>query len=303
MDLRTLEIIDAVARHRSFSKAAEEVFLSTAAVSAAVNKAEERIGMKLFERTTRSVSLTPLLRRLLPRIRLLLKEHNSLMRDIDDNVRLRTGHVAIGCLSSIAVHILPRAIARCRAKFPHVEIELRDAATAAVYEDVASGRTEFALVGPYESRQGLTYTPLLDDRLVLICSPTHALAQRKRVRVEDLVEHDFILLSRDTGIRAALDDAIGPMDMRFRVKHEVTQLSSLIGMVQEGLGISFVPSLSLPQIHATSLVAIGNVQPRVSRQIGMLRRTDRPFTPAAQAAMECVTECFDDLIRPAAHQS
>jgi len=288
MDIRSLRILESVARHRSFSKAADEICLSTAAVSAAVIKAEEQIGLPLFERTTRYVCPTPLIERMLPRIRLLIKDYDSLLSEITETVRSRTGRVAIGCLSSIAVRIIPKVIAHCRALYPEVEIEIRDAAAGAVYGDVADGLTDFALVGAFAFRGEMEFVPLLDDPLVLICPSSHVLAQHTHVDIEQLQRYEFILLSKETGVRSVLESTIGPMDERFVVKQEVTQISSLIGMVEEGLGISFVPLLSVPQSRSSALAVIEDISPKISRQIGMLRRTDRPLTPPAQAAMACV---------------
>ncbi len=292
MDIKTLRIIECVARLQSFSRAADEICLSNAAISAAVNKAEQHFRLALFERTTRHVRLTPLGQSFIGRIRLLVKDYDNLLGDMTQTVRHRTGRVAIGCLSSIAVRVMPKAVAYCAETYPGVAIEIRDAAAKAVYEEVSAGLTDFAIVGEFQPSPDLQFLPLILDPLVLICPAGFPLAQRKRLSIDELIPYSFILLSQETGVRSVLEKALGPMEETFTIRQEVTQLSSLIGMVEEGLGISFVPSLALPRIIPPTLAVVKGIHPAIERHIGMLRRADRPLSPAALASLACVRQAL-----------
>lgn len=293
MDMKVLRIVESVARLQSFSRAADEVCLSVAAVSAAVGRAERDIGLQLFERSTRSVRLTPLGDYFLPEIRLLLKQYEGLLHAFGETVKHRRGKVTVGCLASIAVRVMPAAIAQCRRLHPGVEVEIRDAQARAVYDDVASAHTDFAIVGAFGGRHELRFEPFFHDPMALICPADSPLARRRRVGVRELAGEDFVLMSRETGVRAVLEERLGPMQERFRVAHQVTQLSSVIGMVEAGLGISLVPGLAVPRFLPPSLAVVPLV-PRIDRPIGLLRRLDRPLSPAAEAFFGCVRAAFPD---------
>lgn len=288
MDIKSLRIIACVARLQSFSRAAEEVCLSNAAVSAAVSRIEEEIGLPLLERSTRFVRLTPLGEQFLPRIQLLIKDYDALLADLGHTVKHRSGPVAVGCLASVAVRIMPRVLSLCRERHPDVRIEVRDAAANAVYEEVSSGRSDFAIVGTYAERPELEFHTLTADPIVLICPSGSPLANRKRVNVSELRQHPFIAMSRETGVRAVLEQTLGPLEQAFSIDQEVTQISSLIGMIEEGLGLSLVPALTLPRVLPPSLAVIRQVNPSMNRPLGLLRRIDRPLTPASLAVLEHV---------------
>jgi DNA-binding transcriptional LysR family regulator len=293
MNIRNMRIVECVARHQSFSRAAEEICLSNAAVSAAVTKAEEDIGLPLFDRSTRHVRLTPLGERFMPRVRLLIRDYDDLMRDVAQSVKRRGGRVRVGCLASVAVRIMPEALARCRRAYPDVEVEIRDAAARAVYEEVSAAVTDFAIVGRFEPRSELEFDSMLRDPMVLICPADSPLARRDHVGIDQLGSHPFIMMSRETAVRAVLSECAALAMDRLHIRQEVTQLSSVLGMVEEGLGISIVPALALPRHMPPNLAVVRDIRPPIEREIGMLRRADRPLSPAALALLSCIREVCD----------
>lgn len=295
MNIRILRIVECVARHQSFSRAAEEICLSNAAISAAVTKAEEDIGLPLFDRSTRHVRLTPLGERFMPRIRLLIRDHDDLMRDLAHSVKHRGGRVRVGCLASVAVRIMPQALARCRGIYPDVQVEIRDAAARAVYEEVSQAVTDFAIVGRFEPRSDLDFETMLRDPMVLICPADSPLARRDHVDIDQLAPHPFIMMSRETAVRAVLRECQELAMDRLHIIQEVTQLSSVLGMVAEGLGISIVPSLALPRYMPPNLAVVRDIRPPIAREIGILRRADRPLSPASLALLSCIRETCDAL--------
>jgi DNA-binding transcriptional LysR family regulator len=232
MNIRILRIVECVARHQSFSRAAEEICLSNAAISAAVTKAEEDIGLLLFDRSTRHVRLTPLGERFMPRMRLLIRDHDDLMRDLAHSVKHRGGRVRVGCLASVAVRIMPQALARCRGIYPDLQIEIRDAAARAVYEEVSQAVTDFAIVGRFEPRSDLNFETMLRDPMVLICPSDSPLARCDHVDIDQLAPHPFIMMSRESAVRAVLRECQELAMDRLRIIQEVAQLSSVIGMVR-----------------------------------------------------------------------
>lgn len=285
-----LRIIDAVARHQSFSRAAAEVHLSLAAVSSAIAQVERQIGMALFERTTRSVRLTPLGNQYLPQIRDIVRTYDRFVQELSREVTDRRGRVALGCLTLLGVQIVPKALALVRKRHPLVEIELRDNAAQGVYEDVETGRTDLALASEYENRPGLSFTPLLKDEFVLICQRSHELAKRRTIKLSETYKYRFIALSRDTGVRRTLDRQLGPLEGLWSIAYEVSQLSAAIGLVSEGLGISIAPRLGLPPRLAQGIKVVEIRENRPLRMLGLLRRIDRPLSPAALAVAQAIQE-------------
>lgn len=285
-----LRVIEAVATHQSFSRAAEDVSLSLAAASSAVGEIERQIGIALFERTTRSVRLTPVGREVIPRIRSLLRSHDELIEQLVNEAAERRGRVVLGCLTLLGVRFIPRALALVRKRYPQVRVEVRDNAAPGVYEDVQSGRTDLALASEYRVWPALRFSPLASDEFVLVCSRTHALARKRSVKLAATTQHTFVAVSRETGVRYLLERHLGPLERLWTIGYEVSQLPAAIGLVAEGLGISIVPALALPPgaLEAVRVLRIEDALPL--RQIGLLRRADRPLTAAGLAVAQALEE-------------
>jgi len=278
----------------SFHRAAAALNLSQPALSRRVQKLESAIGAALLERTTRRVSLTAVGRELLPLVRRMLDEFDSSLFAMRELGQRQTGQVTIACVPTAAFYFLPRVIARFNEQFPNVRFSILDLSANDGLQSVARGEAEFGINLLGSAEPELTFDPLIEDPFVLACRRDHPLAKKKAVSWADVEPYHLVTVSRASGNRTLLEAALVRSQVRLRWFYEVTHLSTSLGLVEAGLGISVLPKLATPQGEHPIIVTrpIGN--PKVSRTIGVVRRRGRQLSPAAQRFFDMLMTTWAD---------
>ncbi|MFE4923926.1 LysR family transcriptional regulator [Streptomyces sp. NPDC056661] len=255
MELRHLEYFVAVAEERHFTRAAERLLVSQSGLSASVRSLERELGARLFLRNTRNVELTDAGRALLAEAHRTLAGVRAAKEAVDAVQGLLRGTLAVGseqCMLS-AVDV-PALLARFRSLHPGVEIQLRQAGSQALADDVATGQLDLAFVALCgKPPQGMSLLPLADEPMVLMCHPEHRLAAREQVEWEELNGEAFVDFTPDWGARALADRAFGEAGVKRQVTLEVNDVHSLIDMVGHSLGIALVPEPIAHKPQAASL--------------------------------------------------
>src|SRR6266852_4646206 len=191
MDLASLRIFLAVAEERSFSRAAAKVHRTQPAVSQAVRRLEVDLGEELFDRSSKSGTLTDagrVLQNYGQRLVRLAEETESAMRELRD---LRRGRVVIG-VNEAAIHTLLPLIARFRERYPDIAIDVRRVPARQIAVEVQQGSLDFGALTFHPAEEGLLEVPVGSDELVLLVSPTHELAKRRQVAMDDIAEESVV---------------------------------------------------------------------------------------------------------------
>ena len=285
-----LEAFVAVADLSSFRRAAEHVHLSQPALSRRIGKLEEALGVRLFDRTTRTVHLTAVGRDFVAKARSLLDGLEHSLLALGDVAASRAGEVTIACVPSAAYYFLPNVIRRYHARYPRIRVRIIDEAANATLAAVMRGEADFGLnfIGTQDA--DVEFEPLLREPFVLACRKDHALAAKRRVSWAELGGHDYMTVSKSSGNRLIIDLALAEMRARPTWFYEVRHVSTLVGLVEAGLGVAAVPRLAMPAGNHPSLVSVPLVDPTVERTLGIVRRRGRTLPPAAQALCEMVKE-------------
>lgn len=281
LELRQLQAFEALARERSFTRAAVEMHLSQPAFSALIHRLETTLGVRLFDRSTRSVEPTAEGEAFEEGARRILDEVRSTLFAVGERVAKRRGRVSIALLPSLAADWLPEVLAEFRTLHPDIEIEVADVLSEPCIEAVRQGRADFALAPTRAETPELTATRFCSDGFRLVCAKDHPLAKRSPIRLDDVRRHPFIHLGRSSSVRQYLDAATHPWPLRAVL--EVDQLATVAGMVRAGLGISIVPALSLYQFGGPGLALRTLDWPGLRREIYLVRRRDRSLSVAASA--------------------
>jgi DNA-binding transcriptional LysR family regulator len=251
-DLQQLQGFVAVAERGSFRAGAEQIHLSAPALSRRIDKLETILSARLFNRTTRHVELTPLGRSFLERARAALEDLESAMLGISDLAANRSGHVTVACVPSAAIHFLPSVVQTFALRFPLIRIRVIDEAAGQVLASIVSAMPR-----------------------------SHALAKRKSIAWSDLIQERLIAVSRSSGNRQLLDDALAKAGVNPAYRLEVNHIATLLGMVDANLGLAAVPQLALPVTHP-SLVGVPLRGPVVSRVLGLGTRQGTKLKAPAQ---------------------
>lgn len=290
LSTRQLRAFLTLAQLRNFTRAAQACHLSQPAFSALIRALEDSVGTRLFDRNTRSVQLTPEGRLFEPSAQRLLQDAKLALADLADHAGRRKGRVHVAALPSLAAGWLPGLFADFHTRWPGVELALSDLLSDPCIDLVRNGQADFALAagGRRSVEAGELQARLLcSDRFHLVCRADHPLAAEPRLTPRKLAPWPFIHMSRNSSVRQSLEAALHPLAMNTLL--EVEQLATVTGMVEAGLGISVVPSLTLYQFRSDALVTRPLPLPAVqSRRIYVVRRREGSLSAAAQALHDLV---------------
>jgi DNA-binding transcriptional LysR family regulator len=289
-DLNDLLAFRAVAEQANFRRAAESVHISQPAFSRRIDKLEQALGVKLLERTTRRVSLTAVGRDFARKVATLLDDLDGTLLAMRGIAPARMGSVTVACVPSTVYYYLSRVIGRYRERYPKIRVRILDAGANDVLAAVSRGEADFGLnfIGSQEPE--IEFQPLLEERFVAACRRDHPLAKKRRVTWAELAGHDFISVSKSSGNRLLLDQALAGVAHRPDAVYEAEHVTTMLGLVEAGLGVAAVPAMAMPGKDHPLLVSVALEQPVVTRHVGLIRRRGRTLAPAAQQLFDFLGE-------------
>lgn len=245
MDLHQLYVFTKVVEHKSFSKAAEDIFLSQSTVSSHIHSLEKNLNFTLFDRVGREIILTPSGERLYQwALKLLLLKDQALLDLIEGMTELK-GMVRIAASSVPGQFMLPKMIKEFRNQYPNATFQITQSSSKKVSEKVLSGAVDLGILGEKYDNEKLHYIPLVKEKLVLITSNRSGI--KGPVNIHDILAYPFIMRNADSGTNALLK--------RFLKKNNIykDQLNiiaytesgqSLIQFVLQDIGIGIISEIA-----------------------------------------------------------
>lgn len=282
--LRQLRVFASVARHLSFIRAAEELKLSAPAVSMQIKELETEVGLPLFDRTSRQVSLTMVGEYMLAHTRRVL----GVMRDAEDLVArfrgLQTGPLDVGMVST-AQYFVPRLLAQFRQEHLGIEIRLEVANNR---EEIVSlmqqGDIELAIMGRPPEGWPNRAEPFALHPHVLVTAIDHPFTRREVVPASALLDEGFIMREPGSGTRAALDEFMHAHQMKPRVVMQMSSNEAIKQAVMAGMGISLLPLHTLGLEFEHHLIAAPETEGLpVMRRWHVVNNLAKTLSPAAEA--------------------
>lgn len=269
-----------VAKEGSFNRAAEKLSRTQPAITLAVKQLEAFIGLKLIERTTRSVSTTTEGENFLPIAERLVRDFDAAIHDLRATSERRSGHVSMAAIPSVATNLLPEIIKIFAAEFPGINLHLDDDSSRGVQHRVERNEVDFGIGSMWKPNKILEFTPLFADKLELICHREHELAQNTTAIAWAQLDNVTFL---DTGFTKTLRarHAVGESKFNF------PNITTLIAMLRSNLGVSVLPSLAVPK-SINDLVS-RSLLPSESRNIFLITRKGWTLSPAAEAMIDTIT--------------
>ncbi|HEV8257934.1 MAG TPA: LysR family transcriptional regulator [Casimicrobiaceae bacterium] len=303
ISLRQLRAFAAVAQLASFTKAADALHATQPALSAQIQELEDALGVRLFDRSTRSVTITKAGRDLLPVVDKILADVSLVMTHARDVARKNVGRVVIAALPSVSSTLLPQEVVRFRALHPGVAVTIKDALAERIVRMIRDDEVDFGLTSAPASDAQLEFTPLASDHMVAVLPRRHPLAAAKRLDLADLLDGPLILMDRDSSVRRIVDQACAALGRIATPAHEPAFMATAIGMVRAGLGATVLPSSAFETTTASDLVVHTLDHPQLTRQLGILKKRERSHSPAAAAFVETLREHAKDWFRSNASTS
>ncbi len=275
LDLRCfLAVVDS----GSFRAASERLHLSQPALSRRVQLLERRLGADLFERSTRRVVLTGPGKQFAPLARRVLEEIDFSLQSLMGKGRRMTTITAAPSLTMVVLPVLKQFIS----KNPHMRVRVLDHSPHDGLEAVRSGEVEFGVNMLGGADDDTRFTHLLDDTYVLVCHRRHALARKRSLTWSDLKEETVVSIGRgNRGNRAVLDAALHSNRVHIDWFHQVTNVTTVMHLVQANMAISVLPRLAVESQNSRFVTIKPITRPLITRPIGIVeRRNGRLSEPA-----------------------
>lgn len=275
MDLRQLRCFHAVARHRHFTRASEELGLSQSSVSHHIRQLEVALGVELFVRTSRTVRLTRAGEALLPRAEQIVEQLDAAQSEMEQFTGLVRGRMVLGTMRALGPIRLPPLLRSFCERYPGIDVVMREHTTERMIDMLAGGELDAAFIQLPESVPSGVITEVLHvEEFVLVVGPDHPLADRGEVELAALAKDDFIVFTRGTGIDTALRAACRQAGFEPHAKFESSALQTVRSLAAEGLGAAMLPRSFAEDEASAKIIRIA--PPTPMRRVA-LAWTDRPL--------------------------
>lgn len=291
LPLRQVSTFVCLAETQSFRRAAERLQLSQPAVSAHIRELERQVGVALVHRTTRHVSLTAEGKAFAVRARRALEELAMASEDLRELAAVHRGRVVVACIVPMMATAVPKAIRRINELHPGLEIEIWDVLSGQLDQLIARGEADLAL-GPRPSGANLSFIQLERDYFVAALPLGHPLAGRGMITFRELTNYPLILTPRHTNGRRVLDRAVEQSHLTLRPQFELVHHFSVGRMVEAGFGVTVLPRSAVQSLASSRIVTVDIKSPRIFRDLGVIKRREYQFSPAAQAFVNVLKTFF-----------
>jgi DNA-binding transcriptional LysR family regulator len=286
MHIETLKIFCDVVENQSFSLAASQNFITQSAVSQQIRGLEERYGKRLLERRRGSVKPTAAGDILHRSSRAILHAFNEMEAQLQGLSNTVTGSVRIGTVHSVGLYELSDPLKAYFSDFPHVNVYIEYDRASSVYDQVLRGNIDFGIVAYPTARAQITVNEFRSDRLLIACAPDHPLTERGKVSVGALDGEKFIGFEKGIPTRMALDRLFRAKNIGVQYVAELDNIEMIKRLVEVGAGIALLPEKSFAfEAQTGTLVKIELADKELRRPIGIIYRTGKHFSPAAEKLM------------------
>ncbi|MBN9356299.1 MAG: LysR family transcriptional regulator [Herbaspirillum huttiense] len=287
-----LQAFLAVARQSSFRAAAEGLFITAPALSRRIENLEQALQERLFDRTTRRVSLTPAGELFLVHAQAVMDELELAVRSVEQGMAHRRENVTVACVPSVANNLLPLVLKPYARTHPNVRVRIIDENAAEVLESVRKGEADFGVnfIGAQEAE--IDFRELTRERYLAVMPAHHPLAAQSSLHWKSLAGEKLVSVSSSSGNRSLIDNAFSRVPQRPVIQYETNHVAGAISLVAAGLGVALLPELAIRNAPYKGIVARPVTSPVLSRAMGLITLKGRVLKPAAATLAQALREAM-----------
>ena len=283
LTLRQLEVFQAVARQLSYTRAAEELHLSQPAVSMQIRQLEETAGMPLFEKLGKQINLTEAGREFFHYSQAISRQLAELEEVVEALKGVQTGHLRIS-VATTANYFATRLLAAFAKRYPGITFSLDVTNRKSLLVKLASNDTDLVIMGKPPEGLDLDATPFMDNPLVIVAPPGHALASEHQISLERLQDEVFVARELESGTRIAMERFFSERGVNLQTGMEMTSNSAIKHAVEAGLGLGIVSVHTLELELEAGRLTILDVQGfPILRHWYLVKHSGKRLSPVAQA--------------------
>jgi DNA-binding transcriptional LysR family regulator len=299
MELRQLRYLVTLAEERHFTRAAAREHIAQPALSQQIRRLEAEVGLALVERTTRRVAMTAAGEQLVVRARRILAEVDAARAELEQLSGMQTGRVTVGVMHTMGPVDVSVALAIFHARHPGVELTVREESSEELAEMLRADELDLAFLSVTEriESHGLGLQQLVAEELVAVLPRRHRLGGRRRVRMAELADDEFVSYREGARLRELLVLAGREAGFKPQVKLESNDSRRIRRLVAQGLGVALLPR-SDAEGPGADVAVLRLVGPRLTRDITLAWREGRRHAPAAAEFLELARLTFSDAPPP-----
>ncbi|MGA2859445.1 MAG: LysR family transcriptional regulator [Candidatus Sulfotelmatobacter sp.] len=286
MDFDQLQTFLEVARHASFSRAAEKRFRTQPAISSQIRGLEEEVGARLFDRSGGKVSLTAAGKAFLKYVEETLDARKAMLVTLAEMERVPRGEIIVGANEGTCLHILPYVFADFKKQYPDVSVNIKRADYAKILESVIDNSVDFGVISLPVTDNRLTVVLIHRDELVIIAPPRHPLGKMKSAAIADVARFPLVL-PKAGHTRDALEELFHERRLKPNVAMELDSSELLKRFVAAEVGVGFIARSNVDDdVRAKVLAAISIADVQVRRDLALVFRKDKALSRAALAFID-----------------
>lgn len=291
--LRHLIVAATIAHRGSIREASSVLYLTQPAMSRSLAELEEILGVQLFDRGSKGMTVSATGAPLIAHIQVIISELGSLLRHADEIAGGDSGEVRVGTLLAGSADILPSAVFNLSRRLPGVRVAISEATPDRLHEDLMSGQVDFVVgrVTPLASMPGVKVEPLYDDQVQVVCSPSHRRSGH-RGNLAELVDEAWILPPHDTSLRQQIESAF--IRECARTPGDVTECVApvpLRALVLRGKHLTVIPSgVFAEELERDLLVSLHVPIEGTSVPVGIITRSGAHLPASAYSLITALRE-------------
>jgi LysR family carnitine catabolism transcriptional activator len=291
-ELRYIRAFLKIAETRNFTRAASDLHVSQSALTVQVQQLEESLGVRLFDRNKRGVTLTAAGKDVFGPLQRLLNDAQNIVEHARDLSSASTGFVSIAALPTVCAGPLPELVRSFLESYPGIRVQISDVIAERVREAVLKREVDFG-IGTLHGRDAeLHATPLFQDRLVVFTPPGHPLAEKHSVTIREASAHGLILPGRASSVREAVEAIAHRERLLLDIRYETNFMPTALAFVRANLGIAILPETAAGT-DTSDIVIVAFNNRFANRQIDLLQRRDATLSPASESLVRHLLHKLD----------
>lgn len=290
MEWQQLEYFQVLARIQHMTKAAEQLSISQPALSRSIARLEDELGVPLFERQGRSISLNRYGEIFVKRVHNIMQEYQDGLHEIQEIIDPNHGEVSLGFLHTLGTNVVPDLIMHFRKHHHDIHFTLKQNHTHLQLKQLQSGELDLCLIAEMETEKPIQWTELWREELFAIVPSSHPFATRQTITLKELSQEPFVLLKKGYALRIQLDDLFNRAHFKPTITFEGDEVATVAGFVAAGLGVSILPNGE--EINPKRIAKIRISDFKCERIIGMAWSESRFLSPATKQFKQFILDYF-----------
>ena len=287
MELRQLEYFQMASRLRNITRAAERLRVSQPNITVAIKKLEAELGIQLFDRSQKQLSLTPEGAVFLNRIELALRNIQDAVLEVNDYKQLQKGTIKIGIPPMMGAYLFPKIFSSFQKRYSHLEIFLHEEASMSIREQLERDELDFGIIIISGASHNLQLLPMSNSQIVCCVPETSPLARKKSISLQDVADSSMVMLKEGSFLRQLILGKLEDEGIKPNIVLESNQVGTLKGLVASGVGLAFLLDMVVEGTPGVKAIPLSDP---LFVDVGLAWKKDRYISKAAQSFIDFCKE-------------